>query len=258
VAISVMAWVWDHSRSRHAARLVLLAIADNANSDGGQAWPSTAELMRKAGLGERTVQAAITELVKLGELEVGYNTGPKGCNRYRVIMRTPAESAPPQNLHPAESAPPQNPAPTPAESAPGTVHEPSKNSSAKSSTRPRHDRNAGRHDAQRLCEHLADRVEANGSLRPSITKAWLDAARLLLDLDGRAEAQVHKAIDWCQSNEFWRKNVMSMPTLRTKYDRLRMDADDERRKAANGSRRHPTEDLFERAAQRFAAREAAS
>jgi hypothetical protein len=135
-----MTWVWNHSRSRHGARLVLLAIADCASGDGGNAWPSNAELQRKAGLGERAVQSAIKELAKLGELEVRYNDGPGGCNRYRVIMGdprnicTPAESAPPQNLHPrnictpAESAPPQKmrgsaksaqvSTDTPAESAP--------------------------------------------------------------------------------------------------------------------------------------------
>jgi hypothetical protein len=84
----------------------------------------------------------------------------------------------------------------------------------------------------RLCVHLADRIEGNGNLRPRITRDWLDDARLLLDKDGRREDQVHKAIDWCQSSTFWRRNVMSMPTLREKYDRLRMEADDERKAAA--------------------------
>ena len=142
----------DPLRSRHGARLVLLAIADCASGDGANAWPSVAELKRKAGLAERAVQTALAELVKLGELEIDYNAGPKGCNRYRVLMtvHTPAETAPPQILHPpadiappqdlrgnasvqangqnpadiappAESAPPQISTLTPAESAPGTV-----------------------------------------------------------------------------------------------------------------------------------------
>ena len=149
MAISVMTWVWNHSRSRSTRRLVLLAIADCANSEGGQAWPSVAELMRKAGLGERAVQTALTDLVDLGELVIEYNAGPKGCNRYRVVMTdpTPAEYAPPQIMHPADNAPPQkmrgygrrpaktstpaeyappqNVRPTPAESAPVTIQDPS-------------------------------------------------------------------------------------------------------------------------------------
>jgi hypothetical protein len=110
VAISVSNWVWDHSRSAHGARLVLLAIADeireNRIADG--TWLSNASLMRKTNLGERAVQNAVPELVKLGELDVEYGAGPRGCNVYRVVMtRTPAKSAPPQNLHPADDAPPQ-------------------------------------------------------------------------------------------------------------------------------------------------------
>jgi hypothetical protein len=101
---------------------------------------------------------------------------------------------------------------------------------------PTRDLNEGRDDVRRLCKHLADRIEANGSKRPNITKTWLDAARLLLDTDKRTEQQVHAAIDWCQDDEFWRPKVMSMSKLRDKYDQLRLEA--KRRKprgAANGA-----------------------
>lgn len=108
MANNVLDWVWDHSRSRHGARLVMLAIADRAD-DRGNAWPSVPDIMRRTQLGERAVQAGIIEAAKLGELEVGYQEGPKGCNRYRILMtKTPADIAPPQILRGAESAPPQN------------------------------------------------------------------------------------------------------------------------------------------------------
>lgn len=81
-----------------------------------------------------------------------------------------------------------------------------------------------RADVEQICTHLADRIEANGSLRPTITKRWRTEARLLLDKDGRAMEQVLKAIDWCQSDPFWRANIRSMPKLREKYDTLRLQA----------------------------------
>lgn len=81
-----------------------------------------------------------------------------------------------------------------------------------------------REDVERLCTHLADRIEGNGSKRPNITKTWRDAARRMLDLDGRTEEQVRACIDWCQNDDFWRGNVMSMPKLREKYDQLRLQA----------------------------------
>jgi hypothetical protein len=104
-----------------------------------------------------------------------------------------------------------------------------------------------RPDVTRLCAHLADRIEANGAKRPDITKGWLDAARLLLDRDGKTEDEVHRAIDWCQDNEFWRANILSMPKLREKYEQLRLQAS--RKPGTN--HQQATDDLFQRAAVRM-------
>ena len=97
---------------------------------------------------------------------------------------------------------------------------------------------APREDVERLCKHLADRIEGNGSKRPSVTKTWRDEARLMLDNDGRSEDQVHKAIDWCQGDAFWHSKVMSMPKLREKYDQLRLQAADQERKQRAGANGH--------------------
>lgn len=144
MSIAVMQWVWNHSKAKNADRLVMLAIADCCRFDNGTgAFPSVAELSRKTLLGDRTVRACLRSLEQSGELVVESAAGPRGCNRYRVSMVTPAESASPlQNQQgsgeeeafsllipgdPAESAPPadsaplQNTAVTPADSAPGTV-----------------------------------------------------------------------------------------------------------------------------------------
>ena len=81
-----------------------------------------------------------------------------------------------------------------------------------------------RDDVERLCIRLAGRIEANGAKRPSITKGWHDAARLMLDKDGRTEAQVAWIIDWATADEFWRANILSMPKLREKFDQLVLKA----------------------------------
>lgn len=83
-------------------------------------------------------------------------------------------------------------------------------------------------DVLKICNHLADRVEANGSKRPKVSKEWLDEGRRLLDLDKRSVEQVIAAIDWCQDSNFWRGNVLSMPKLREKYDQLRLAAMEDR------------------------------
>ena len=105
-----------------------------------------------------------------------------------------------------------------------------------------------RFDVQRICDHLASAVAAIGSKRPVITKGWLDAARLMLDKDGRTEAEVIGAIDWCQSDEFWRANILSLPKLREKYDQLRLQA---QRRQGPASKQQQTDDIFDNAAQRM-------
>lgn len=119
-----------------------------------------------------------------------------------------------------------------------------------------------REDVERLCLRLADAIEANGSNRPDIKKSWRDAARLLLDKDGRTEKQVATAIDWCQNDEFWRSNILSMPTLRKQYDRLRLAAQRQRGNPVNGTPKSTTDervkqglDLAEKFRQRRLAQE---
>lgn len=132
MSIKVIQWVWDCSQSKNAERLVLLAIADNAADDGSHAYPSLAELQRKANLSERAVRDALRRLEAAGELRTHVGGGRGGTNYYTVVMTpcsrvNPAESAPPRQRKGAESAggEGQNLPGGGAESAPGTVPEPS-------------------------------------------------------------------------------------------------------------------------------------
>ena len=108
-----------------------------------------------------------------------------------------------------------------------------------------------RDDVERVCEHLADAIEANGSKRPHISEKWRTEARRLIDLDGRTPDQIVRAIDWCQADTFWRGNVMSMPKLREKYDQLRLAAEREQRSA------DPRADVLRREMERARALDAA-
>lgn len=86
------------------------------------------------------------------------------------------------------------------------------------------DHDPPRPDVEALCNRLADRMVDNGCLRPTITRGWRDAARLLLDKDGREQGKALALIDWCQADEFWKSNIQSMPKFRTQYDKLRLRA----------------------------------
>lgn len=260
MSVAVMQWVWQHSGSQNAARLVLLAIADCCNSDDGTgAWPSNAELASKTRLSSRAVQVAVKTLENDGELKIEWGGGRGGVNRYMVVMSAlnPADSAPfdetPQDLRPAGSAVPQteeeaqasgpnpagsaglgengnpaDPARNPAGSAPGTVKNRQRTSKRSTS---RKVADVSRLDVDEICDYLAAKIEANGSKRPTVTDTWRRDARLLLDEKRPIQPTVDKIkalIDWCQNPEcFWHKNILSMPKLRKQYDRLRLDALDE-------------------------------
>ena len=85
-----MTWVFSHSTAAGADRLLLLAIADHAGDDGGDAWPSVPTLARKTGVSERSVQRGISRLEAGGLLVVERGQGRRGTNLYRVVMAPPA------------------------------------------------------------------------------------------------------------------------------------------------------------------------
>lgn len=91
-----------------------------------------------------------------------------------------------------------------------------------------------RPEIEELCTLLADRIEGNGSKRPTISKGWRDAARKMLDIDGRTPDQITRLIEWSQSDEFWRANIQSMPKLRQKFDQLRLKAQTPARQQRRG------------------------
>lgn len=107
-----MSWVWDHSQAGGTDRLVLLAIADSADHDGSNAWPSIATIARKCQISERTVQRSIRSLVDLGEIVVVPQGGgtptmspDRRPNLYRVTMRSGATDRHPEVDGVTDSAP---------------------------------------------------------------------------------------------------------------------------------------------------------
>lgn len=81
--------VWENSQHKGTELLVLLAIADNADTATCQAYPSIGYLAGKARLSKRAIQYAIRALIESGELEIvepgGWNREGTGrSNLYRI------------------------------------------------------------------------------------------------------------------------------------------------------------------------------
>lgn len=77
-----------------------------------------------------------------------------------------------------------------------------------------------------LSELLADLIAGNdpNGKRPAVTQRWKDAEDRMLRLDERKPEEAKRLIEWTQRDEFWRGNVLSMPTFREKYRQLYLAA----------------------------------
>lgn len=94
MSIYAISWVLQHSETEKVDRLVLIALADYANDDGGGCWASVGKIAAKARCSERTAQYALRRLEDGGHI-VKSGVSPRGTNVYRVLFEGGAKAAPP-------------------------------------------------------------------------------------------------------------------------------------------------------------------
>lgn len=81
-----------------------------------------------------------------------------------------------------------------------------------------------REDVEALCTRLRDHIAGNTAKTPNITAKWRTEARLLLDRDGIPFDEAARVLDWCQLDQFWKSNILSMPKFREKFSALQIKA----------------------------------
>lgn len=107
-----MARVWGHSRHGGTELLLMLAIADFAD-DEGNAYPAVGTLAEKCRMSSRNANHLLANLRESGELEIRLNEGPRGTNRYRIVlpglegMKRTTRAKPPQPLKPTSPPAPE-------------------------------------------------------------------------------------------------------------------------------------------------------
>ncbi|WP_353804725.1 helix-turn-helix domain-containing protein [Pseudomonas aeruginosa] len=116
----IMSACWPLQGLTPAQKAVLISLADNAN-DEGVCWPSVAKIAERTCLSERAVQQAIKVLNECKALSIEARQG-----RSTMFTVTPAAFAPLQKVHPRRKCTPAANAPTPADAAPRTVIEPTR------------------------------------------------------------------------------------------------------------------------------------
>ncbi|SFF11994.1 hypothetical protein SAMN05216251_108244 [Actinacidiphila alni] len=279
MGIRLIVEVLDHAPQTlsHRERLLLAVLAEDANDDTRITWGSVQSptVRRRASLSRTQLYEVLKSLVAAGVLKKVAAGQKNATAKYELLpldRQSPVErdaDETSQSPAPQDTETPQRPVGRDAKgkfSVPqtGTLTEsqsPAPQDTEKSQSPAGRDVSVPldgtptpqppttkrslppREDVEQVCNHLADRIEANGSRRPRVTDRWRTAARLLIDQDKREVDQILRAIDWCQADPFWRANVMSMPKLRERYDQLRLKATAEReqqqREAASRARQNP-------------------
>ncbi len=80
-----MSDVLDHAPVSGSKLLVLVALANFAD-DEGVCWPAMATIAAKARISERSAQRACRDMADAGILDIEEGSGPRGANRYRVVV----------------------------------------------------------------------------------------------------------------------------------------------------------------------------
>jgi len=90
--------IWsNYPEIKGSQKLVLLALAEFANEDNNECWPSIARLSEMTGLKDRQVQNILRELKEDGYIEIEVNHGRKNTNVYRLTMKEKVQSSAPFN-----------------------------------------------------------------------------------------------------------------------------------------------------------------
>lgn len=221
MSVKVTNWVWHDDRTQHLrgnAVVVLLALADIADDDGHVVFAretarTQVALAAKARMSVATFRRQAGELEQDGLLHVDRET-QTSVNEYRILLTAQSE----RSEMSGQIVEFERSHRSPVSGHSSLIRTDVNTDVSEVAEAPL------RGDVKRLLDLLDEEIERNGGRRPHRSKKNIDAARLLLDRDGKTVEQVEAAIRWCQADEFWRANILSMSKLREKYETLRLQA----------------------------------
>ncbi len=223
-----MSWVLNHSPTKGTEKIVLLGLANHADADGNNAYPSVARLATYANVTERAVQMALRELEKSGHIVRQFQAG--GSAKQRADRRPNLYSVITNNGVKYATSRSENGVKPTAER--GEVHgtDGVKPTAPETSLEPSLEPSIYPALSEHLCNLLADGIESSGFTRPEVTANWIKDMEKLLRIDKREVWQVEKAIAWVSDHDFWSMNIRSPQKLRTHFERLRVEAQKSQKK----------------------------
>ena len=216
--------VWDLDLPDHATKLVLLRLADSANDETGECWPSLKHIQDKCNIkSKNTIRRALEILEQLGlvvvikrKLTATQNTS----NLYKLNIK--------KILNPSSELGGSN-----SELGGGSNSEPRTNNSFE----PINESNStsGKNfppakAGKKFVYTNDDLLAANWifglikNLSPNVKtptfESWANEIRLMRERDGRTHKDICELFKWANEDEFWSANILSPSKLRDKWDQL--------------------------------------
>ena len=216
--------VWDLDLPDHATKLVLLRLADSANDETGECWPSLKHIQDKCNIkSKNTIRRALEILEQLGlvvvikrKLTATQNTS----NLYRLNIK--------KILNPSFELGGSN-----SELGGGSNSEPRTNNSFEpinesisTSGKDFPPAKTGKKfvytdDDLRAANWIFGLIK---NLSPNVKTpdfaSWANEIRLMRERDGRSHKDICELFKWANQNEFWASNILSPAKLREKWDQL--------------------------------------
>lgn len=84
MGIECYKYVWKNYKKQGGHKLVMLALAEYANDDTGECWPSISTLAEMVCVSDRQVQKILADLKRTGDIEIEEARGRNHTNRYRI------------------------------------------------------------------------------------------------------------------------------------------------------------------------------
>lgn len=204
--------VWNHSQSSGSDLLVLLAIADFANEQGG-AFPAVSTLAKKARMSERNTQRALRTLTKRGELKIEKGKGPHSTNIYRVTICHPDNLSGDTGVTPGVTNPVSRGDTGVTPGVTTLSPNPSSYPSEEPSIEPSYS----------LSEFFLATIRKRAkTFKTPNLQQWGRDFEAMIREDHRDPDEIRRVIEWCQQHDYWRVRIVSTRALRKNFDQLAM------------------------------------
>ncbi|AGI32294.2 TPA: helix-turn-helix domain-containing protein [Mannheimia haemolytica] len=205
-----------------ARKLVLLKLADNANDDG-VCFPSYQFIADKCEMSKRSAISHIDELIKMGYVSKKSRKNKDGSssNLYQLHLDAPSEKSAlgGENFAPGGSE----------NSAPITSH--SINQSINHNTSEQNSDGVDKKSKYRFSDNdmavakwIFKRVKQLApQTKESYLPNWANEVRLMVERDKHTHQEICSLFKFATEHHFWGRNILSVVSLRAKWDRLNLE-----------------------------------